>query len=132
LKASFTSGTLQLRGAAHVMVEGFAFTGGSGVRISDSKKCRISRFKFPLGGGTWVVVDGSSDSNRIDRCEMGPKNSDGNVIGPTGLSTRTRIDRNYIHDISPGGNGRETLRLGCCGATFDNHETFNLVEHNLL
>jgi hypothetical protein len=130
LKAVFTGGTLQLRGAAHVVVEGFAFTGAV-AHITDSNHCRLSRCKISVVGGNWVTVDGNSDSNRIDRCEMGPKNSDGNMIRPTGLSTRTRIDRNYLHDFSGGGNGRETLRLGCCGATFDNHESFNLVEHNL-
>jgi poly(beta-D-mannuronate) lyase len=131
LKASFTSGTLQLSGAAHVVVEGFSFSGGGGARISNSSHCRISRSRFVLGSGTFIVVDGNSDSTRIDRNELGPKNSDGNLIGPTGLSTRTRIDRNYLHDVSPGGNGRETLRLGCCGAQFDVHDTFNVVEHNL-
>jgi hypothetical protein len=130
-KAVITSGNLQFSGAAHVVVEGFTFRGGGGVRISNSRSCRVSRSRFTLGGGTWIVVDGNSDSNRIDRNELGPKNSDGNVMGPTGLSTRTRIDRNYLHDVSPGGNGRETLRLGCCGAQFDVHDTFNVVEHNL-
>ena len=130
LKAVLGSGTLQLRGAAHVVVEGFAFTGAV-AQITDSNNCRLSRCKFSMVGGNWVTVDGNSDSNRIDRCEMGPKNSDGNMIRPTGLSTRTRIDRNYLHDFSGGGNGRETVRLGCCGATFDNHESFNVVEHNL-
>jgi hypothetical protein len=130
-KAVFTGGTLQLNGAAHVIVEGFAFTGGGGVRINNCTQCRISRSRFSLGGGTWIVVDGNSDGTRIDRNQLGPKNSDGNVIGPTGPSTRTRIDRNHLHDISPGGNGRETLRLGCCGPQTDAHDTFNVVEHNL-
>jgi poly(beta-D-mannuronate) lyase len=132
LKAVFNSGSLQLSGAAHVVVEGFSFTGGGGIRVSNSKSCRLSRSRINLGGGHWVVVDGNSEGTRIDRNELGPKNSDGNMIGPTGLSTRTRIDRNYLHDVSAGGNGRETLRLGCCGAQFDAHDTFNVVEHNLL
>jgi hypothetical protein len=54
-------------------------------------------------------------------------------VQPTGLSENTRIDRNYFHDVSGGGgNGRETIRLGCCGLMFDLHETGNIVEHNLL
>jgi poly(beta-D-mannuronate) lyase len=130
-KAVFTGGTLQLNGAAHVIVEGFAFRGGGGVRINNCTACRISRSRFTLGGGTWIVVDGNSNGTRIDRNQLGPKNSDGNIIGPTGPSTATRIDRNHLHDVSPGGNGRETLRLGCCGPQTDAHDTFNVVEHNL-
>ncbi len=132
LQAVFNAGSLQFSGSAYVVVEGFRFSGGGGIRFDNSRSCRLSRSRVTLGGGHWIVVDGNSEGNRIDRNELGPKNSDGNMIGPTGQSTKTRIDRNYLHDVSPGGNGRETLRLGCCGAQADAHDTFNVVEHNLL
>ena len=49
------------------------------------------------------------------------------------MSERTRIDHNHLHDLAPcGGNGCEAISLGCCGAAADAHETFNVVEHNLL
>jgi hypothetical protein len=49
------------------------------------------------------------------------------------MSERTRIDHNYLHDLAAcGGNGCETISLGCCGAAADAHETFNVVEYNLL
>jgi poly(beta-D-mannuronate) lyase len=91
---------------------------------------RVSRSRFNSGS---FHVEGNAHDNRIDHSEFGPKNTDGNLIQPTGMSTNTRIDHNYLHDVSAGGgNGRETIRLGCCGATFDYHDTGNVVEHNLL
>jgi poly(beta-D-mannuronate) lyase len=130
LRASFT-GTLTLNNAAYVVVEGFTFPGGTGATINGSSNHnRITRCRFNSGT---MNVSGNADANRIDRCEFGPKNNDGNLMQPTGMSTNTRIDRNYFHDVSAGGgNGRETIRLGCCGATFDYHDTGNVVEHNLL
>jgi poly(beta-D-mannuronate) lyase len=132
-KATFNGGQLVLRGAADVVVEGFAFEGGATGNIGDSTRCRISRSRFRLGGGDWVAVTGMSDTNRIDHNDLGPLTSNGHLVHPTGFSTNTRVDHNYLHDVSPaGGNGRETISLGCCGATYDYHDTFNVVEHNLL
>src|SRR6185436_18960260 len=91
---------------------------------------RVTRSRYFTGAANF---DGTAHDNRVDHCEFGPKNTDGNLVRPTGMSTNTRIDHNYLHDVSPaGGNGRETIRLGCCGATFDYHDTGNIVEHNLM
>jgi len=123
-------GVIKLMGAQQVVLEGFAFTGNGGTSFVDTKACRVSRSRFAEGS---AHVEGSSDGSRIDHNAFGPKGSDGNMAQPTGLSTNTLIDHNYFHDVSgSGGNGRETIRLGCCGAMFDNHETGNIVEHNLL
>jgi hypothetical protein len=130
--AVFT-GRVILNGAAYVVVEGFNYTGGSGVTITNANNNRISRSRFRLGGGTFVSLNGTSDSNRIDRNEFGPLAAQGHFINPTGMSERTRIDRNYFHDLSNcGSNGCETISLGCCGTTADYHDTFNVVEYNLL
>ena len=126
-------GRLQLDGAAHVVIEGFDYMGASGVTITNANHNRITRSRFRLGGGTWVSINGTSDSNRFDHNELGPMTAQGHFINPTGLSERTRIDHNYFHDFAPcGGNGCEAISLGCCGAVADAHETFNVVEHNLL
>jgi hypothetical protein len=124
------SGTIGVKGAENVVLEGFTFPGSASVSFTDSKQSRISRSRFEQGQAN---VDGTSDGTRIDHNEFGPRNADGNAARPTGLSTNTRIDHNYFHDVTGNGaNGRETIRLGCCGAMFDNHETGNIVEHNLL
>ena len=127
--ASF-SGDVTVSGSSYVVVEGFVFPGATGISFVDSDHCRITRSKFLDGPAD---VHGSSSFCRIDHNEFGPKNSNGNMARPTGLSTNTRIDHNHFHDVSPaGGNGRETIRLGCCGAMFDYHDQFNVVEYNLL
>jgi poly(beta-D-mannuronate) lyase len=130
--ATFT-GRVQLNGAAHLVVEGFAYTGGSGVTITNGNHNRITRSRFRLGSGTWISINGTSDSNRIDHNDLGPFVGSGHFIHPTGMSERTRIDHNHLHDFpSCGGNGCESISLGCCGPVADAHETFNVVEHNLL
>jgi hypothetical protein len=128
-KASF-SANVRVSGSSYVAIEGFVFPGATGISFVDSDHCRISRSRFQNGPAD---VQGTSSFCRIDHNEFGPKNTDGNMARPTGLSTHTLIDHNYFHDVSPaGGNGRETIRLGCCGAMFDYHDQFNVVEHNLL
>jgi poly(beta-D-mannuronate) lyase len=125
------NGVLRMTDAAYVVVEGFTFPGDSGTSIvGTSNHCRVTRSRYFAGAANF---GGTARDNRVDRCEFGPKNNDGNLVRPTEMSENTRVDHNYFHDVSPAGaNGRETIRLGCCGATFDNHETGNIVEHNLL
>jgi poly(beta-D-mannuronate) lyase len=124
------NGTVKMDAASYVVLEGFTFPGGSGTSVGgNADHNRITRCRYNTGSAHF---EGNATENRVDHCEFGPKNNDGNLVQPTGLSTKTRIDHNYLHDVSPsGGNGRETVRLGCCGATFDYHDTFNVVEHNL-
>ena len=105
----------------------------SGVTITSASNNRITRSRFRLGSGTWISINGTSDSNRIDHNDLGPLNGGGHFIHPTGMSERTRIDHNHLHDLADcGGNGCESISLGCCGAAADAHETFNVVEYNLL
>jgi len=57
---------------------------------------------------------------------------DRHFVIPIGLSEKTRIDHNHFHEnLHSGVYGRESIRLGCCGAMYDAHETGNIVEHNL-
>jgi poly(beta-D-mannuronate) lyase len=130
LKANFT-GVVTLTDAAFVILEGFTFPGAAGTVITGtSNNCRVTRSRYFTGTANFA---GTAKDNRIDHSEFGPKNTDGNLVQPTAMAENTRIDHNYFHDVSAAGaNGRETIRLGCCGATFDLHEANNLVEHNLL
>ena len=46
---------------------------------------------------------------------------------PGGLSTNTLMDHNYFHDL----HAPHTITLGCCGATYDYHDTGDVAEYNL-
>jgi hypothetical protein len=132
-KVTFT-GAISFTGAMNVGIDGANYSGGANISILNSNGNRISRGVFKLSGGTFVALTGSSTGNRIDHNEMGPitGGGEGHFVTPTGLSEKTRIDHNHFHDNPPsGGNGRESIRLGCCGAMYDAHETGNIVEHNL-
>jgi hypothetical protein len=132
-KAAFTS-AVQFMGATHVIIDGVNYTGSANVSFQNANDNRVSRGVFKLaGGGPWVTLTGSSTGNRIDHNEMGPipPGGEAHFVTPTGLSEKTRIDHNYFHDLPAGGNGREAIRLGCCGAMYDAHETGNILEHNL-
>ena len=124
------NGVVKLDGSSYVVLEGITFPGGAGTSVGGSADhIRITRSRYNSGSAHF---EGTAHDNRVDHCEFGPKGTDGNLVQPTGMSTNTRIDHNYLHDVSAaGGNGRETVRLGCCGATFDYHDTGNIVEHNL-
>jgi poly(beta-D-mannuronate) lyase len=132
-KVTFT-GAVSFTGAAYVGIDGANFSGAANVSIDNSKGNRLSRGVFELSGGTFVTLTGNSSDNRIDHSELGPITAagEGHFITPTGFSERTRIDHNHFHDNPPSGiNGRESIRLGCCGTTYDAHETGNVVEYNL-
>ena len=132
-KVTFT-GAITFMGAAYVGIDGANFSGGANVTVNNANYNRVSRGVFKLSGGTFVTLIGNSTGNRIDHNEMGPITGagEGHFVTPTGLSEKTRIDHNHFHDNPPsGGNGRESIRLGCCGAMYDAHETGNIVEHNL-
>ena len=121
LKAAFTSNVTYSK-AEWVTVEGFVLPG---VRITDSLNCRLSRCSAKPGGG--LTVDGTSDHARIDHCDIGGASTPTDVMHPGGLSTNTLIDHNYFHDL----HAPHTITLGCCGATYDYHETGNIAEFNL-
>jgi hypothetical protein len=132
-KVTFT-GAISFTGAMNVGIDGANYSGAANISITNSNGNRISRGVFKLGGGTFVSLTGSSTGNRIDHNDMGPitGGGEGHFVTPTGLSEKTRIDHNHFHDNpASGGNGRESIRLGCCGAMYDAHETGNIVEHNL-
>jgi hypothetical protein len=131
-KAVFT-GAVQLTGAAWVIIHGFDYTGG-GVKLTNANQNRITRGRFKMTSGTFVDLRGTSTGNRIDHNDMGGLSGggEGHFVTPTEMSEKTRIDHNHFHDnAASGGNGRESIRLGCCGAMYDAHETGNVVEYNL-
>jgi hypothetical protein len=78
-------------------------------------------------------ANGTSRYTRIDHNEFGPKSSgDGHYIHATEMSEFTQMDHNYLHDATGGGMSRDAASLGCCGPTFDYHDTGNVFEYNLL
>ena len=121
LKASFTS-NVTFTGAAWVTVQGFVLPG---FKITDALHCRLSRSSLKPGGG--MVVDGKSDYARIDHNDIGGASIATDVMHPGGLSTNTLIDHNYFHDL----HAPHTITLGCCGPTYDYHDTGNVAEYNL-
>jgi hypothetical protein len=124
------SANVQMMASSYVVVEGFAYTGMASAIATNSDHCRISRSRFQLGAAR---ANGTSQWTRIDHNEFGPKNTgDGHYVHATELSQNTRIDHNYLHDATGGGTSRDAASLGCCGAEFDYHDTFNVFEYNLL
>ena len=121
LKATFM-GNVTFSGAEYVTVEGFAVPGA---RMSNSRFCRLSRCAVSIGGG--LSVDGNGDGNRIDHNDIGGGSSSGDIVHPGGLSTNTLIDHNYFHDL----HAPHTITMGCCGATYDYHDTGDIAELNL-
>ena len=121
--------------AAHVVVEGFAFTHRSGrtVIAAGTQHVRFTRNTFRCAGdGPYLTVAG--DDVRIDRNAFRDKATVGNMISVTGsgsqVARRLRIDYNHFHDFAPTGiNGSETLRLGLSGLSMSRGDA--VVEHNL-
>jgi poly(beta-D-mannuronate) lyase len=139
-KAVVSSGDIELRAAAHVVIEGLLFTSAGSIQFRDAEHCRLSRCRVrpsePADSKDrdWVIIGGKSHHNRIDHNDFGPKTVVGNMVmvGGSGqqIAQHNRIDRNYFHDISyGGGNGWETIRLGLSGLAPSSG--FNVVELNL-
>jgi hypothetical protein len=74
-----------------------------------------------------MSVNGTSDHARIDHCDIGGASTPTDVMNPGGFSTNTLIDHNYFHDL----HAPHTITLGCCGATYDYHDTGDIAELNL-
>ena len=136
-QAVAASGDIQLRGAAHVVIEGLLFSSSGAIEIRDSEHCRISRFRIrpaEVKERDWITIGGTSHHNRIDHNDFGPKSVVSNMVMVAGtdrqVAQHNRIDHNYFHDITyGGGNGWETIRLGI--STLAPSSGFNLVELNL-
>ncbi|MEQ4209824.1 chondroitinase-B domain-containing protein [Actinopolymorpha sp. B9G3] len=137
-KAVFTSGTLELRGSEHVVLDGMTWTSTGNVRIVDCRRCRITNWTFPErpGGSEVVHLTGDyNEHNRIDHSDFGPRGQEGRFIMVHGtnpnLAKHTRIDHNYFHGVEPGPQGGECIVLGGGGAWADYTDTYSIVEHNL-
>jgi hypothetical protein len=139
-KAEVSSGDIELRAAAHVVVEGLLFTSAGNIQFRDAEHCRLSRCRIRPAEPAeskdrdWVIIGGKSHHVRIDHNDFGPKTVVGNMIMVNGsgqqIAQHNRIDRNFFHDISyGGGNGWETIRLGLSGLAPSSG--FNVVELNL-
>jgi hypothetical protein len=137
-KAVFAKGALHMT-ATWTTIEGITWTSSGTVTLTDCQHCRLTRWTMkPVGiTDTWITITGTtSDGNRVDHGDFGPKNNKGRVILPTGtepiLAKNTRIDHNYFHDGAPtGSNGFDTVALGAVGAWGDYQDSFSVVEDNL-
>jgi poly(beta-D-mannuronate) lyase len=124
LKASFSS-TVTFNGAEWVTLQGFVL--GGGANVTSSNNCRVTRCRVPTATGVGMSVGGTSDRTRFDHNDIGGGNTSGDVMHPGGLSTNTLIDHNHFHDL----RAPHTITLGCCGPTYDYHDTGNIAEYNL-
>ncbi|KJK43518.1 hypothetical protein UK23_32995 [Lentzea aerocolonigenes] len=135
LGAGFTSGTVIVTGSG-VTVEGFTFTGSANFRLDNTVGSRITRSLFRSSAAEFVQVHGQrGDRNRVDHNEMGPKAQLGHMIqiGKNPFTpTRTLVDRNYLHDLAPGVQGGEALRVGGFGPPGDYFHAETVFEYNLL
>jgi hypothetical protein len=135
LKAGFTAGTMHVTGS-HVTVEGFSFTGSANFRLTDTTGSRISRSLFRSSAAEFVQVFGKKGTgNRVDHNEMGPKAQQGHFvqIGKNPYTpTYTLVDHNHFHDIAPGEQGGEALRVGGFGPPGDYFKSYTVFEYNLL
>jgi poly(beta-D-mannuronate) lyase len=98
----------------------------------------VSRFRveraMAAGEIDWITVSGTSKYCRIDHNDIGPQRQIGNLIMLSGVGAQTvqytRIDHNYLHDVTyGGGNGWELIRAGLSGWTFS--KAYTVIERNL-
>jgi poly(beta-D-mannuronate) lyase len=138
LKAVVMTGDVTIAGGAYAVVEGLHFRSPGQIKMSDCDHCRISRFRveraMASGEIDWITVSGTSKHCRIDHNDIGPQRQIGNLIMISGAGNQivqhTRIDHNYLHDVTyGGGNGWELIRNGLSGWTFSSAHT--IIERNL-
>jgi hypothetical protein len=133
------AGAVRLSRGAHLVLHGLAM---ATLLIDNCDHCRVTRCQIKGGPGpAWIRIDeqkgcrsgctdgpaGTSKGTRLDHCDIGPGTSDGDILNPTALSTGARIDHNHFHDVS----GRHVITVGCCGPTYDYHDSGHVIEHNL-
>ena len=134
------SAGFNLDGASHVVIRGFkfAYTAGSpGMKIDNSSYVRLTRNRFELRGTSeshWLMIDGTSHHNRIDRNTFANKSTQGNMLTFNGTGTEVVknnvIERNYFYNHTYGGtNGGECMRVGYSGWKFSNG--YNTIQNNL-
>lgn len=120
---------IELRGASHVIIEGFSFTHENrtpAIKLIDCNNVRITRCSFKLGTGlaqrqNWVhITGGKSGQNRIDHNLFDDLTTagayiaiDGSEEAPFQISKGDRIDYNHFRAIARReGGGARAIRLG--------------------
>jgi hypothetical protein len=136
-RATVSAGSIVLRNASWIMVEGLHFVSAGSIKLIDSQHCRISRMRIQpedTPDVDWVEVTGTSHHIRIDHNDFGPKSKVGNMVMLSGAGGQVvqfnQIDHNYFHDITyGGGNGWETIRAGL--SHLAPSKAFTVIESNL-
>jgi hypothetical protein len=136
-KATVTTGSIVVRDAAGIVIEGLSFLSDGGIKLTNSEHCRITRLRISprdTANVDWVEVNGRSHHVRIDHNDFGPKTKVGNMLMLSGVDGQVvqynQIDHNYFHDITyGGGNGWETIRAGL--SFLAPSKAFTVIEFNL-
>jgi hypothetical protein len=136
-QARVTSGSIAVRGAAYLTLDGLDFTSSGNITFNNVDHARLTRSRIhpdEQRDVDWVDIQGTSHHVRIDHDDFGPKKVMGNMLmlgGSKGqVVQHNQIDHNYFHDIQyGGGNGWETIRMGLSGLAPS--KGFNTIELNL-
>ncbi len=137
---------IELRGAAHVVIEGLVFTHEGltpAVRLEDCKGVRVTRCRFKLDSAVvkrqnWVAIGGGrSEQNRIDHNlfeDLGSSGAfvaiDGSESSPFQMSRGDRIDYNHFRNIAKrDGGGARAIRVGWSKLAASQGQT--AIEYNL-
>src|SRR4051812_24895334 len=128
------STTIDLTNSAHVVVEGFVFTGEAGINVPPSAAAtRVTRNTFGNKAGNALSV--AADDAEVDHNTFQNKTSAGvylqiNGPGAHDMAKNVHIHHNYFYNHQfKGGNGGESIRLGLSGRQHGDARA--LVEYNL-
>jgi hypothetical protein len=143
-----------IRGCSHVVIRGIRHEGvvedqprhmRHAFRILDSDHVRITRNHVVMDDATgdevrdndYVIIEGSSERNRIDHCYFGPKTTIGTFIyirmnsAGTQVCQLTTIDHNHFDRLSGEPSEQyEPVRLGHGDA--QDSSALTLFEYNLM
>ena len=143
-----------IRDCSHVVIRGIRHEGiveddpqhmQHAFMILDSDHVRITRNHVVMDDATgadvrdndYVIIEGSSERNRIDHCYLGPKSTIGTFIyirmnsAGTQVCQLTTIDHNHFDSLSGEPSSQyEPVRLGHSDA--QNSSGLTLFEHNLM
>jgi hypothetical protein len=136
-RATVSTGSILVRDAAGIVVEGLSFLSDGSIKLTNSEHCRITRLRIQprdTADVDWVEVTGRSHHVRIDHNDFGPKIKVGNMLMLSGVDGQVvqhiQIDHNYFHDVTyGGGNGWETIRAGL--SFLAPSKAFTVIEFNL-
>lgn len=147
------SASIAVADSAHVVVRGIRHEGTAAgtedgkhaLVIRDSDHVRLTRCDLAMDNrpgadvedNDYVLIEGSSERNRIDHCRFGPKSTIGTFVyirmndAEDQVCRLTTIDHNHFDRLTGASNSNyEPVRLGHADA--DRSSALTLFEHNLM